>query len=426
MKSVLKRSLFKLSAATAESLARIIEITVALAVTLAVTLPLLVILLLRKLFTGTPVFASKTITGVRAIPLRVLCFNQMNTSLRDLPLFFEVLTGRLALVGTAVKECSDSSATPEKGYISMVKPGIISLWDIRNASKIGHQGQQSIEWEYIFKKHPFYDFMLLLRALPAMLYSEKSKTSSSVFRLLDIDLQNLAMVEAVALIETNLAQKKQCTIFFANPDCLNKMITDQEYFRILKKGDYIFPDGIGLVIAGKMLQTPLKENINGTDMLPYICRMAAAKGHSIFLLGGKPGIAEKAGNNISTTFGVTLAGTAHGYFNHRTESDTVIKAINNSGATILLAGFGAPLQEKWISRHRHELQPVVLMGVGGLFDFYSGTISRAPDWIREIGFEWAFRMLQEPGRMWRRYVVGNPLFLYRVMKWKVFTQSNSR
>ena len=142
MKSVLKRSLFKLSAATAESLARIIEITVALAVTLAVTLPLLVILLLRKLFTGTPVFASKTITGVRAIPLRVLCFNQMNTSLRDLPLFFEVLTGRLALVGTAVKECSDSSATPEKGYISMVKPGIISLWDIRNASKIGHQGQQ--------------------------------------------------------------------------------------------------------------------------------------------------------------------------------------------------------------------------------------------------------------------------------------------
>ena len=121
-----------------------------------------------------------------------------------------------------------------------------------------------------------------------------------------------------------------------------------------------------------------------------------------------------------------MAGTAHGYFNHRTESDTVIKEINNSGATILLAGFGAPLQEKWISRHRHELKPLVLMGVGGLFDFYSGTISRAPDWIREIGFEWAFRMLQEPGRMWRRYVVGNPLFLYRVMKWKVFTQSNSR
>ena len=161
-------------------------------------------------------------------------------------------------------------------------------------------------------------------------------------------------------------------------------------------------------------------------MLPYICRMAAEKGYSIFLLGGKPGIAEQAGKNIGNAYGVHLAGTAHGYFNHQTESSEVIETINKSGAAILLVGFGAPLQEKWISLHRHELKPDVLMGVGGLFDFYSGTISRAPDWIREIGLEWIYRMLQEPGRMWRRYVVGNPLFLYRVMKWKIFTQSNSR
>jgi N-acetylglucosaminyldiphosphoundecaprenol N-acetyl-beta-D-mannosaminyltransferase len=426
LKSVVQRSLFRLSAAAAESLARVIEITIAFTVTFAVTVPLLVVLSFRKLFTGKLVFTSSTIAGVRARPVRVLRFNMVSSSLRDLPLFFEVLAGRLALVGTAIKEWNDSSPTPEKGYISMVKPGIISLWDIRSSSKIAHQGQQSIEWEYSFKKHPFYDFMLILRALPALIYSEKGKTSSSVFRLLDIDLQNLSMIEAVALIEANLVQKKQCAIFFANPDCLNKMITDQEYFRTLKTGDYVFPDGIGLVIAGKMLQTPLKENINGTDMLPYICRMAAAKAYSIFLLGGKPGIAEKAGKNISASYGVTLAGSAHGYFDHRTESDRIIKAINDSGATILLVGFGAPLQEKWISQHRHELKTGILMGVGGLFDFYSGTISRAPDWIREIGFEWIYRILQEPGRMWRRYVVGNPLFLYRVIKWKVFTQSNSR
>lgn len=421
----MKRSMFRLSASISEGIARIIEISVALAVTLAVTVPLLVILLFRKVLTGKLVFTSRTIAGARAIPVKVVRFNNISSRWCDLPLFIEVLTGRLALVGTAIKEWSDSSSAPEKGYISLVKPGIISLWDIRCASKIAHEGQLSIEWEYVFKKHPFYDFMLLLRALPAMLYSEKSGTSSTVFHLLDIDLKNLTMVEAVGLIGTNLEQKKQCTIFFANPDCLNKMISDQEYFTILKTGDYIFPDGIGLVIAGKMLQTPLKENINGTDMLPYICKMAALKNHSIFLLGGKPGIAEKAGENISKKYGVTLAGSAHGYFDHQTESDDIIKIINNSGASILLVAFGAPLQEKWISRHRHQLKPEVLMGVGGLFDFYSGTISRAPGWIREIGFEWVYRMLQEPGRMWRRYVVGNPLFLYRVMKWKMFTQSNS-
>ena len=418
--------MFKLSAATAEALARIIEISVALVVTLAITLPFLLILLFRKLFTGTPLFSSRTIAGARAKPQRVLRFNSVAPPFCDLPLFFEVLTGQLALVGTVIKEWGDSSPTPQKGYISMVRLGVISLWDVRRSSKIAHEGQLLIEWEYIFKKHPFYDFMLLLRALPAMFYSEISGTSSSVFQLLDIDLKNLTMVEAVDLIGVNLEQKKQCSIFFANPDCLNKMIADREYFNILKSGDYIFPDGIGLVIAGKMLQTPLKENINGTDMLPYICRMATSKGYSIFLLGGKPGIAEKAGENIKTAYGVALAGTEHGYFDHQTENDGVIEKINNSGAAILLVGFGAPLQEKWISMHRHKLKPDVLMGVGGLFDFYSGTIRRAPDWIREIGFEWIFRMLQEPGRMWRRYVVGNPLFLYRVMKWKMFTQSNSR
>ncbi|NTV93680.1 MAG: WecB/TagA/CpsF family glycosyltransferase, partial [Chlorobiaceae bacterium] len=115
-----------------------------------------------------------------------------------------------------------------------------------------------------------------------------------------------------------------------------------------------------------------------------------------------------------------------GYFDHRSESDAVIGKINSSGAAILLVAFGAPLQEIWIAEHRQKLLPRVLMGVGGLFDFYSGTIRRAPRWMREIGFEWVYRIFQEPARMWRRYVIGNPLFLYRVMKWKVFTQSNSK
>jgi len=83
--------------------------------------------------------------------------------------------------------------------------------------------------------------------------------------------------------------------------------------------------------------------------------------------------------------------------------------------------FGAPLQEKWIQANRAHLQARILMGVGGLFDFYSGKTRRAPRWMREIGLEWLYRMLQEPGRMWRRYVVGNPLFLYRVTKWKLYS-----
>ena len=97
----------------------------------------------------------------------------------------------------------------------------------------------------------------------------------------------------------------------------------------------------------------------------------------------------------------------------------MIETINASGADILLAAFGAPRQELWLARHQARLRPRVLMGVGGLFDFYSGSIPRAPIWMREVGLEWTWRLMQEPGRMWRRYLVGNPLFLYRVYRQKL-------
>jgi N-acetylglucosaminyldiphosphoundecaprenol N-acetyl-beta-D-mannosaminyltransferase len=108
-----------------------------------------------------------------------------------------------------------------------------------------------------------------------------------------------------------------------------------------------------------------------------------------------------------------VAGTHHGYFNAEDE-DHLIQAINASGAKILIVAFGAPRQELWLNRHHGELQIPVRVGVGGLLDFYSGRMPRAPQWMREIGLEWAFRLSREPGRLWRRYVIGNPLFLYRV------------
>jgi N-acetylglucosaminyldiphosphoundecaprenol N-acetyl-beta-D-mannosaminyltransferase len=115
---------------------------------------------------------------------------------------------------------------------------------------------------------------------------------------------------------------------------------------------------------------------------------------------------------------VTIAGTHHGYFNHATESEGIVDLVNRSSADILLVAFGVPLQEKWIAANHSRLQTSVCMGVGGLFDFYSGNTRRAPRWLRELGLEWVYRILQEPGRMWQRYVVGNPLFLYRVLVWR--------
>ena len=108
-----------------------------------------------------------------------------------------------------------------------------------------------------------------------------------------------------------------------------------------------------------------------------------------------------------------IAGFHDGYFTEQQES-SIIEMINHSGAAILLVGFGVPKQELWLALNREQLNPSVCMGIGGLFDYYSGRIPRAPVWMREIGLEWSWRLMQEPSRMWKRYIIGNPLFLYRV------------
>ncbi|NTU97149.1 MAG: WecB/TagA/CpsF family glycosyltransferase [Chlorobiaceae bacterium] len=405
-----------------EAIARVIELAVSFFILLFLAFPVSFALIFRKLFTGTPVFTSEVITGASSKPVTIHRFNDIGGPLRNIPLFFDLLSGRIALAGVAMKPWGESIPAPENSYIGMMKPGIVSLWDIRKTSKTAHEGLQATEWEYTFRKGFIYDLLLVLRALPVLLYSETSGEVPGLFSIMGLQLDNLTMEEAISVIETQLEEKKQTSIFFVNPDCLNKTVSDREYFDILTSGDFIFPDGIGLIIAGKMLKTPLRENINGTDMLPYLCRMAAAKGERLFLLGGKPGVAETAGRKISEQYGVAVAGTSHGYFDHQSESAGVVEKINKSGASILLVAFGAPLQEKWIYDNRYALKPSVLMGVGGLFDFFSGNIRRAPRWMREIGIEWVYRILQEPGRMWKRYVIGNPLFLYRVMKWKIFNQ----
>lgn len=419
-----RRMAFLLSRALSESVVRLIEIVAALFVTLLLLLPVLLARLATRLPAGKPVFEKKRVAGRSGKPMSVLNFADMSGRMAKLPLFVDLFTGRLALAGTAIREWQPAEPVAEQGYISMVKPGIVSLWDIRQGSKIAHEGRLATEWEYIYSKRPGYDFLLLLRALPAMFFSENEATEAGpLFELLGLKIDNITMSEAIGLIRRHLAQQSKSAIFFVNPDCMNKMVTDRAYREALNSADHIFPDGIGLVIAGKMLGTPLRENINGTDMLPFLCEMAAAENRSIFLLGGKPGVAEQAAETIGKNYGVTVAGVMHGYFDREQESPEVIETINRSGASILLVAFGAPLQEEWIARYRNELQPPILMGVGGLFDFFSGNIQRAPRWMREIGLEWVYRIMQEPGRMWKRYVIGNPLFLYRVMKWKLVSRS---
>lgn len=405
---------------------RLVELCLSLVVIVFLTLPCHLFFLMRKLFTGKDMLSPRTISGKDAKKTTISYFNGSTPFTRNLFLFYYVITGQLALVGTAITEWDDRLASLKQAYISTIKPGIFSLTYVRQASKIAHEGHESIEWEYVFKKNPLFDFLLLLRTVPALFFQSKEEKHDDTLNLFDLEIANMTMAGAIGDIKGAVTDGRGKSVFFVNPDCLNKIFRDREYFQVLQAGDLVLPDGIGLTVAGNMLQTPLKENVNGTDMLPFLCEMAARENFSLFLLGGRPGVAADMAGKLAEQFKVKIAGTENGYFDREKEKDHIIETINQTGAEILLVAFGAPLQEKWISENRSALNAKVMMGVGGLFDFYSGNTRRAPRWLREIGLEWLYRMLQEPGRMWKRYVIGNPLFLYRVMRWKVYSGAGNR
>ena len=227
-----------------------------------------------------------------------------------------------------------------------------------------------------------------------------------------IRLLNLAMDEALAAIDAALSARQPTRISFVNADCVNIAAGDPSYREALAGTDWVFIDGIGMRIAGRIMDQPVRDNVNGTDLFPRLCESLAQHGKRLFLYGARPGVAAAAAGWAQARFpGLQIAGTLHGY--QPGEADTVA-VIRASGADVVLVGLGAPAQEAWIARNHDKTGATVAMGVGGLFDYYSGRIPRAPLWMRRLGLEWLFRLIQEPRRLWRRYVVGNAVFLSRI------------
>lgn len=240
---------------------------------------------------------------------------------------------------------------------------------------------------------------------------------SKDLELLGLSITNITKEEALDRIDATTEGLH--TMHFVNAHCINVAAKDAEYHAILANADALFADGSGIRLAGSTLGCPIVDNVNGTDLFPLLCSRFAKTGKRMFLLGSAPGVAEKAARWAEEYTGSSIiAGTYHGYFKTGEES-SVIEAINASGADLLLVALGVPRQEKWIASVRSLLQVPLCMGVGALFDFYSGTVSRAPLWMRKIGLEWVWRLLLEPGRMWRRYIVGNVVFIVRLMKLRV-------
>jgi len=243
--------------------------------------------------------------------------------------------------------------------------------------------------------------------------------NATKYNVLDVDFLSISMEEAIALIERVISDgDKQC-VSFINADCLNISCKDEDYRNLLKSQNIVLPDGAGINIACRMIGERLAANLNGTDLVPQLWQLSPTKGHRFYLLGAEPGVTERMKAKLEETYpGIHIVGHHHGYFEKGDETEEVIQQINATKPNVLLVAFGAPRQEKWIFEHKDKIDSNLLMGVGGLFDFYSGDKKRAPMWMRNSGLEWLYRLYLEPGRLWRRYIVGNPLFVYRVFRWK--------
>ena len=205
-------------------------------------------------------------------------------------------------------------------------------------------------------------------------------------------------------------------VAYANAHTLNLASRDSGYRAVLGTADIVLNDGAGLTIAGRVFGRPFPANLNGSDFNPVVLEEAAAHGWPVYFLGAKPGVAAEAARKMSERFpALVVAGTRDGYFPQE-ESEEVARSIAATGAGVLMVAMGNPLQEMWLSRHLETTGARLGIGVGAFFDFTAGVVPRAPAWMNRLWMEWLYRLFQEPRRMWRRYVLGNPLFLARVLK----------
>ncbi|MFN2586749.1 MAG: WecB/TagA/CpsF family glycosyltransferase [Actinomycetota bacterium] len=221
-----------------------------------------------------------------------------------------------------------------------------------------------------------------------------------------------AREELVRLYERD----RPALVAYANAHTLNLASRDPAYRAVLRSADIVLNDGAGLAIAGRIFGRPFPENLNGSDFNPAVLEEGAARGWPVFLLGGRPGVAGEAARRLAQRIpGLKVCGTRDGYFDPA-ESDEVAREIARAGAGILMVAMGNPLQEVWLSRYLAATGARLGIGVGAFLDFSAGVVPRAPAWMNRLWLEWLYRLIQEPRRMWRRYILGNPLFLARVLR----------
>ena len=236
-------------------------------------------------------------------------------------------------------------------------------------------------------------------------------------------VNNVTQKEAIMEIERMIDYGEKKYVVTPNLDHIVKLETDAEFLHCYEQAGLVLADGNPLVWASKILGTPLKALVTGSDLFAALCEHAAARGHRLFFLGGLDGIAQKAADNLKILYpAINIVGVyspPFGFDKNDEENNRIMEMINAVKPHLLFVGVGAPKQEKWMYRNIASLNINVAVGIGASFDFVAGSIKRAPAMVRKMGMEWFWRFANEPRRLFKRYFIDSTAFIpiiYKQMK----------
>jgi N-acetylglucosaminyldiphosphoundecaprenol N-acetyl-beta-D-mannosaminyltransferase len=236
-------------------------------------------------------------------------------------------------------------------------------------------------------------------------------------RIFDIPIDLGRPDELLRMVTSWVGTGRRRRVMYVNAHVLNQSQDRPELRATLQAADLVYCDGYGVRIAAKALDLPTPHRMTGADWIWSLAALCEESERSIYLLGSEPGVTREAADRLKRWYPrLQVAGTHHGFFGIGSpHAARVVEDINERKPDIVLVGMGTPKQEDWVQAYYDQLETDVLWTVGALFDYVSGRVPRAPGWLSDNGLEWIFRLGVEPQRMWRRYLIGNPMFLGRVL-----------
>lgn len=226
--------------------------------------------------------------------------------------------------------------------------------------------------------------------------------------------------EFLAICQQYISQKDNRIIYFINAHCFNIAQKNRTYLTAVNEADILLNDGIGIKLGSFFTNVKIKENMNGTDIIPKVLEFSKLNNLNVYLLGGSEGVADTAKSNIEKRFpGISIVGSKNGFFDFNNCGNIIDDIINNK-TDLLIVGMGVPRQELWLYENKDRLEAVKISIAGGaILDFLSGNINRAPAWMRNSGIEWLYRLIHEPLRLFKRYFIGIPEFFLYIAGFKL-------